>query len=118
MLPPTAEAFVRDSLIQRDDIPDGGAVEVEATVDGQPESVVLTRRGPDVAGFLNVCPHAGRRLDYAPGRFLFDQGRLVCAAHGASFEALSGLCVGGPCRGQSLAAVALAVDADGAVRLA
>lgn len=116
MLPPTAEAFVRDSLIQRDSIPDGGAVEVDMDVDGAPESVVLLRRGAEVAAFLNVCPHAGRRLDFAPGRFLFDQGRLVCAAHGASFEALSGLCVGGPCRGQSLRAVPVAVDADGAVR--
>ena len=116
MLPPTAEAFVRDSLIQRDDIPDGGAAELEIVLEGQPESVVVVRQGAAVAGFLNVCPHAGRRLDYAPGRFLFDQGRLVCAAHGASFEALSGLCVGGPCRGQSLQAVPVVVDADGAVR--
>jgi nitrite reductase/ring-hydroxylating ferredoxin subunit len=40
-----------------------------------------------------------------------DQGRLVCAAHGASFEMEQGLCVAGPCKGASLVAVAVTVDA-------
>ena len=59
--------------------------------------------------WLNICPHAGRRLDYAPGQFLLDQGRLVCAAHGASFELEQGVCVAGPCRGASLVPLAVAI---------
>ena len=51
------------------------------------ESLVLHRDGDSVRAWLNVCPHAGRRLDWAPGQFLKSkQGQLVCAAHGASFE--------------------------------
>lgn len=101
-----------------DELPEGVPVEVEATVDGEPESIVLFRSGPDVRGWLNVCPHAGRRLDWAPGRFLLSkEGHLVCAAHGASFETTRGLCIAGPCKGESLRAVALATDAVG-VRLA
>jgi nitrite reductase/ring-hydroxylating ferredoxin subunit len=98
------------------DIPDGGAQELVTTFEHGPESVLLLRRGEEVRAFLNVCPHAGRRLDWAPGRFLFDAGLLVCAAHGACFSVPDGRCVSGPCRGQSLTAVAIEVR-EGAVFL-
>lgn len=105
-------------LARLGDIEDGGFHEVEATVDGAPESLILHRRGDTVRAWFNVCPHAGRRLDWAPGRFLASKdGLLVCAAHGASFETARGECVAGPCRGASLRAVAVRVDA-GAVLLA
>ena len=72
----------------------------------------------DVRAWLNVCPHAGRRLDWAPGKFLrAKDGMLVCAAHGASFELANGVCVAGPCRGESLRAVAVEVR-DGGISLA
>lgn len=99
-------------LIAMADIPDGGACEVEARVDGIEESLILLRSGQHAVAFLNVCPHAGRRLDWAPGQFLIDQGRLVCAVHGASFERMTGICVGGPCRGDSLRPVAV-IERDG-----
>ena len=105
-------------LIALERIADGGFAEVEAGIDGDHELLVLYRDGDSVRGWLNICPHAGRRLDWAPGKFLLSKsGELVCAAHGATFEPDAGLCVAGPCRGQSLRAVAVAV-VDGAVRLA
>lgn len=52
--------------------------------------------------YLNQCPHQGRRLDYAPGQFLNKSNTIICAAHGATFEQSTGLCVQGPCRGESL----------------
>ena len=100
-------------LIALSALADGVPAEVEATVDGSAESLVLLRRGDHVRAWLNICPHAGRRLDWAPGRFLLSKGQLVCAAHGATFETDAGLCVAGPCRGQSLRAVAVAVIGDG-----
>ena len=100
------------------DIADGGFAEVEATIDGDAESLVLYRLGDEVRAWLNVCPHAGRRLDWAPGQFLKSKdGHLVCAAHGASFELDRGDCVAGPCRGDALRAVQVQVR-DGEVRLA
>lgn len=108
-----------DPLLRRwDELAEGQPVEAEGCIDGEAESLVLVRTGEGVRAWLNVCPHAGRRLDWAPGRFLVGKdGLLVCAAHGASFDMGSGLCVAGPCRGQSLRGVEVAVDADG-VRLA
>ena len=100
-------------------LPEGVPAACETAGGGAPESLILLRRGDAVRGWLNVCPHAGRRLDWAPGKFLLSKtGQLVCAVHGASFELDAGECVAGPCRGQSLRAVAVRVDADGMVRLA
>lgn len=86
-------------------------VETEALVDGESESIVLVRVDGATRAWLNVCPHAGRRLDYAPGKFLVSrEGFLVCAAHGASFDMATGVCVSGPCKGASLRAVDIAAD--------
>lgn len=114
---------VRSSLNDKvlaafDAIEDGGFVEAEALLDGDAESLIVHRDGHAVRAWLNVCPHAGRRLDWAPGKFLKSkEGHLVCAAHGASFELGRGDCVAGPCRGDSLRAVAVEVR-EGQVVLA
>jgi len=106
------------SLIALDAVPDGGFAEVEVVIDGDAESLVLHRVGDQVRGYLNICPHAGRRLDWAPGQFLKSrEGHLVCAAHGASFALDSGECVAGPCKGDRLRAVPVQVR-DGRVQLA
>lgn len=98
------------SLITLDSIEEGGFAEVEAVIDGNPESLLMYRSGNQVRAWLNVCPHAGRRLDWSPGKFLKSrEGHLVCAAHGASFELEHGTCVAGPCRGDALRAVAVEV---------
>lgn len=98
-------------------LPDGAFAEVEAVVDGDAESLIVYRDGDHVRAWLNICPHAGRRLDWAPGQFLKSKdGHLVCAAHGASFDLTGGECVAGPCRGESLRVVGVTVR-DGAVWL-
>ena len=99
------------------DIADGGAFEATATLHDGTDSVILLRRGDTVDAYLNVCPHAGRRLDYAPGAFLVKNAVLVCAAHGASFAVGTGLCTAGPCRGESLRRVSVVVS-NGVVTLA
>ncbi len=106
-------------LLAVEDIAPGGFAEAEGLVDGDAESLILHR---DAAGavraWLNVCPHAGRRLDWAPGQFLVSKdGLLVCAVHGASFETREGVCEAGPCRGEALRAVAVEIR-DGGVWLA
>ena len=102
-------------MIAFDSMEDGGFVEVEAVLNGDAESLILYRDGQQVRAWLNVCPHAGRRLDWAPGKFLKSrEGHLVCAAHGASFELVNGDCIAGPCRGDSLRSVAVEVR-DGQV---
>lgn len=101
---------VSSSLTHLGDLEEGAITSINAEIDGEMESIILRRRGDSVQAWLNICPHAGRRLDYAPGRFLLSDGLLVCAAHGASFELEQGECVGGPCRGASLRAVPVRID--------
>jgi nitrite reductase/ring-hydroxylating ferredoxin subunit len=106
------------ALIRLDAIAEAGFAEVEALLDGDAESLVLYRDGASVRAWLNICPHAGRRLDWAPGQFLKSrEGHLVCAAHGASFSLDDGDCVAGPCRGDRLRAVPVQIR-DGQVFLA
>ncbi|GAB3381517.1 Rieske (2Fe-2S) protein [Lysobacter fragariae] len=114
---PVAGQEPAPSLIALDRIVDGGFAEVEVSIDGDAESLILHREGASVRAWLNICPHAGRRLDWAPGQFLKTaEGLLVCAAHGASFELRGGECVAGPCRGAALRAVKVDVR-DGEVWL-
>ena len=101
-------------LCRLEDIPDGGVLGVDPP-DPEGEPLLLARSGNSVQAWLNVCPHAGRRMDYAPGLFLVKDDKLTCAVHGATFALReAGLCVAGPCRGQSLVAVRVQVR-DGVV---
>ena len=74
---------------------------IDAPIHANPDgaSLIVLRSGGRVHAFLNICPHAGRPLNWAPGRFLYSLGQLVCAAHGASFRPEDGYCIGGPCGG-------------------
>ena len=93
-------------------LPDQGFHSAEAVIDGDAEPVILYRDGEQVRAWLNVCPHAGRGLDWAPGQFLKSrEGHLVCAVHGAAFELQGGTCVAGPCKGDALRAVPVRVEA-------
>jgi nitrite reductase/ring-hydroxylating ferredoxin subunit len=103
-------------LCRLDDIPDGGAIALDAALASGVENLIALRRGAQVHVFFNVCPHAGRQLDYAPGKFLLKDDFLICAVHGATFNKADGLCIAGPCRGQHLRAVDVRVI-DGVVAL-
>lgn len=73
--------------------------------------VVKTATG--VAAYVNTCPHAGHPLDLRPHRFLTpDRNLILCASHGAVFTRDTGLCIAGPCPGQALTPVPIAVMGD------
>jgi nitrite reductase/ring-hydroxylating ferredoxin subunit len=105
---------VRKTLCQVADIPDGGAVAIDVAEEANSESIIVLRQAGQVFAYRNECPHTGRRLDWAPGRFLVEGNQLVCAAHGACFHVDSGRCFAGPARGDALRPVAVEV-VDGAV---
>jgi nitrite reductase/ring-hydroxylating ferredoxin subunit len=89
-------------------IPDGGAIALDLSFKIGRQEVIVTRRGEAVSAFSNLCPHARWPLDTFDGRFLFTpEGDLICAAHGAIFDALTGKCLGGPGTGAGLTQVPL-----------
>lgn len=70
----------------------------------------VVRRGEDVRGYVDRCPHAGVPLAQTLDDYLTPGGALIaCSWHGALFRIEDGLCVGGPCVGQALAAWPVAV---------
>ncbi len=78
----------------------------------------LVRREGEVAGWVDRCPHAGHPLALELDRYLTPDGSLIlCGWHGAVFEPLTGLCVGGPCAGGRLTPWPVEVR-DGIVRTA
>jgi len=63
----------------------------------------VVRKGGEVAGYVDRCPHQGFPLAVELDRYLVPDGSLIlCSWHGAVFEPLSGACVGGPCAGARL----------------
>ncbi len=73
------------------------------------------RRGGSIAGFVDRCPHAGNPLAAFGDRYLTGEGDLIlCAAHGALFRPLDGVCIGGPCAGAALTPWPVRVE-DGTV---
>jgi nitrite reductase/ring-hydroxylating ferredoxin subunit len=99
------------------DLGDPGAkgITLEAP-EGRRELFVVRRLG-HVFAYENACPHIGTPLDFLPDRFLTRDGRhLLCSTHGALFEIATGFCIHGPCKGQSLRALPVAVR-DGQVVL-
>ena len=53
--------------------------------------------------YLNRCGHLPMELDWREGEFFDFEGRdLICSTHGATYEASTGKCLGGPCSGTPL----------------
>jgi nitrite reductase/ring-hydroxylating ferredoxin subunit len=63
----------------------------------------VVRRGDAVHGFVDQCPHMGLPLARTLDDYLDPSGAFIaCGWHGALFDAATGFCVSGPCRGAGL----------------
>ena len=86
-----------------EDIADPGALELSWGEGDWPLSLFVVRRGSEIYGYVNRCPHAGHELNINPGEFLTrDGGLIMCRSHGAQFRIDDGICVFGPCPGTQL----------------
>jgi len=98
------------------DVPSDGTLRCEARSGNRGTELILRRVGDDVSAWRNSCPHKPEvRLDPGSGTIVHDE-QLVCHKHGARFECGDGICTAGPCRGDALDAIAVAVR-DGSVYL-
>jgi len=61
--------------------------------------------------YVNRCRHMATPLDFVRDEFVSDDGRFLrCYTHGALYEFSTGLCVDGPCKGESLYRLPVRVD--------
>jgi nitrite reductase/ring-hydroxylating ferredoxin subunit len=96
------------ALCRLDEIDDPGAKGL--TLPQEPREIFVVRQGGDVYAYINSCPHIGTPLEFRPDQFLTrDRTEILCSTHGARFEIATGRCIAGPCRGKSLAPVAVTV---------
>ncbi|MGO0791770.1 Rieske (2Fe-2S) protein [Herbaspirillum seropedicae] len=98
-------------------LPENGARGFDTESAGQATIFVL-RRGDQVRAWRDSCPHHGTPLPWRRDAYFDGAGQhLVCAAHGALFDPLTGVCTLGPCQGDTLTAVALRIDDDGGLHV-
>jgi nitrite reductase/ring-hydroxylating ferredoxin subunit len=93
----------------------GLGVRFEVEYFGEKAPAFVVRYQGRVQAYLNRCAHVEMELDWQEGVF-FDSDRrdLLCSTHGATYEASTGRCIGGPCNGSPLVKV-LVEERDGNV---
>ena len=63
--------------------------------------------------YLNSCPHTHVNLNWSPEQFFDVEFQYIqCSLHGAIFDPQSGLCLRGPCLGESLISFPTIVQDD------
>jgi len=93
------------------DIKDGQAKAFPHPSPSEDRDLIIVRRGLNVFGYINRCPHAGTNLNWQEDEFMTDDEKyLMCFTHGALFEPDTGKCVAGPCAGAHLSEVKLEVE--------
>ena len=60
--------------------------------------------------YINRCCHIPIPLDWVDNEFFTkDKRHLICMTHGATYEPNTGLCIDGPCPGEYLEVIPVAV---------
>lgn len=104
-------------LCRLDALNDPGSRGFDIERDGRREEIFVVRRASQAFAYRNRCPHTGAPLDWREHEYLDESGEFIqCANHAALFRIEDGVCVSGPCRRQSLQAVALRLE-DGNILL-
>lgn len=88
------------------------------SVPGLAQKVVLVRKGGEIFGYLDACPHyeRGTPMAWKKDAYLDGEGEYIaCHSHGALFEIETGECVLGPCLGRALTRVPVRLNEDGGI---
>ena len=101
-----------------DAIPDGQGREFWFGPEHDAFRMFVVRRGCEVFGYLNVCPHFSLRLNYRPDQFTTRDGEILCSMHFALFRFDDGVCIDGACPGRALDPVPVEITPDGTLRIA
>jgi len=98
-------------LCSQEDLKSNSATEIILRDGEQLCSVIVVNFENDLRVFYNSCPHARLPLNIKKDKFFDISGRyLFCSSHGAFFRPSDGFCFRGPCRGQALTQIVIAVE--------
>ena len=98
-------------LCQTDDIPDPGSKAFELKQGRKTISLFVVHKDGSFSAYINSCPHTGVNLEWQEDQFLdMDNMFIQCSTHDALFEIDTGVCIAGPCVGDSLETVELLIE--------
>jgi nitrite reductase/ring-hydroxylating ferredoxin subunit len=90
-------------IARAQEVAEGGTLKFPFTRDGRSAEGFLARFQGKLVAYENRCRHHPVHLDFDTGRFFTPAGgHFICQTHNAFYEPLTGLCVRGPCEGESL----------------
>jgi nitrite reductase/ring-hydroxylating ferredoxin subunit len=90
-------------IARADDVAEGATLKFPFTHNGKPAEGFLARFQGQLVAYENRCRHLPLRLDFPDANLFNREGtHFICQNHNAIYEPLTGLCVRGPCEGQSL----------------
>jgi nitrite reductase/ring-hydroxylating ferredoxin subunit len=99
------------------EIAEGSSIKFRFVREGKYVDGFIARFKGELVAFENKCRHIPLSLDYGDNQFFARDGKhFLCQTHGALYDPLSGLCVRGPCEGESLKPIQFEIR-DGAVWL-
>ena len=105
-------------LCALEDIADNDAFGMVACIEGKQRNIFVVWRGDAAYAYINWCPHAQLLLDQVPGKFFEPEHKYIrCGMHAATFQVEDGLCIQGPCEGESLKSIKIEIQ-DGAIYMA
>ena len=98
-------------LCQTEEISDPGSKSFEIEQGRRKLSLFVVHKDGKFSGYINSCPHTGVNLEWQEDQFLdMDNMFIQCSTHDALFEIDTGLCIAGPCVGDSLEPVDLVIE--------
>lgn len=96
-------------LCRLDDLHEGQALGCDPYDEGRDTLLIVHVEGR-VRAYANSCPHLQVSMEYRKDKFMSADGRyIVCYAHNARFLPETGLCIYGPCLGESLTPVEITI---------
>jgi len=101
------------SLCRLDELPEGESRGFDPLGNGY-DTMFIVRRGNRLHAWRDECPHLnGAPMAWRKDQYLNARGdRIMCGSHGAQFDIVTGVCIVGPCIGQALKPLHLAVHGD------
>lgn len=99
------------------ELEDPGSRGFSLEIDGNSIEGFVVHKDELFFAYYNTCPHTGAPLDWVEHQFLdLDKASIQCAVHDARFDIENGICIAGPCPGESLQKINT-VSKDGALYL-
>jgi len=99
-----------ETICSTDTLSNGGSLKFHILEGDRPIEAFLIRFDEEYYAYKNRCAHMSLTLDLDDNDFFtIDFRGLICKTHGAVYYPNDGLCISGPCLGESLEAIQIEV---------